>query len=329
MMSDWIENRQPLNPLVSVAMATFNGEKYLGQQLDSLLDQDYPEIEIVICDDSSTDGTVPLLKKYARNSNILLHLNDKNLGYVRNFEKTLSRCRGDYIALCDQDDVWLPQKISRLVSLARQTDRGLVYSDADLIDGSGQALRKSLRTSYNINYVEDNRRAFYLFNCVTGCTSLVSRRLLDLALPFPPGVIVHDWWLAFVAARLGRMGYTNERLIQYRTHGTNQIGIRPLTSLKTAGNIGLFLSSAKNRKEVKEVQGVWKKRYHDYFLGCLAFEQANGLETDLTEKLLEWSDEGSTWSWWGKSKLFLRQRDLFQIVPGHLRVPALLSRLFL
>jgi len=101
--------------LASIAMCTYNGEKYLREQLDSLVAQDYPNLEIVIVDDCSTDSTPQLLEEYAgQHPNFTIHQNEQNMGFRRNFEKALKLCSGEIISLCDQDDIWFPNKISAL-----------------------------------------------------------------------------------------------------------------------------------------------------------------------------------------------------------------------
>src|ERR1700739_3468336 len=102
--------------LVSIALCTYNGEAYIKEQLDSLIDQTYPNCEIIIVDDCSKDGTVGVLKQYAdKYPQIKLHINSENLGYTKNFEKAIRLCNGEYIALCDQDDTWDKNKISILI----------------------------------------------------------------------------------------------------------------------------------------------------------------------------------------------------------------------
>ena len=215
-------------PLISVVMTTYNGEKFLAKQLDSLLAQSYPEIEIIICDDNSTDTTLSILQSYESKNGtaINVYANKNNLGYVKNFQKSISFCKGDYLVFCDQDDIWTPDKIATQYKVLKEAKALAVFSDAFLVDAKGRDLGMSLweavlgsRPPEKIDY-----RAFYLTNCVTGCTLMIHRQLLDSALPFPKSV-PHDWWLAYHAAFLDRLVFTDQKLIHYRQHASNVYGV--------------------------------------------------------------------------------------------------------
>jgi glycosyltransferase involved in cell wall biosynthesis len=125
--------------LISIALCTWNGERYLAEQLDSLLAQDHHALELVACDDASTDGSWDILQRYApRFAQRRLLRNTRNLGVHANFQQALALCRGEWIAPCDQDDIWAPHKLSRLLGAA--ADATLVYCDSQLVDGQGRPL---------------------------------------------------------------------------------------------------------------------------------------------------------------------------------------------
>jgi glycosyltransferase involved in cell wall biosynthesis len=208
--------RQDL-PLVSVALCTYNGARYLREQLDSLARQTYPRLEFIVVDDASTDETGLILEEYARRLPLRIYRNESNLGYIKNFEKAIALSTGTFIAPCDQDDIWLPEKIAALVDFCR--DKLLVYCDAELIDPQGQPLHKFV--SDVVNPVRSSAPNQLLFsNCAPGHTLLFHRDLLGAALPFPPQV-PHDWWLLYTAATLGRIGYLPAPLVLYRQHPAN------------------------------------------------------------------------------------------------------------
>lgn len=215
-------------PLVSIVMATYNGARFINEQLDSIFAQDYPNIEIIASDDKSTDSTVDILEDYQKTSStypMAIYSNESNLGYTKNFEQALRYCKGDYIAFCDQDDIWEPNKVSTQI-LAIQKNKSLAtYSDAFLVDDSGHNLNIILWSAVLGETPPENVdfRAFYLKNCVTGCTLLIHRKLLESALPFPASV-PHDWWLAYQAAYHKRLTYSKKKLIHYRQHGGNVFG---------------------------------------------------------------------------------------------------------
>ena len=222
-------------PLISVVLATYNGEKYLREQLDSIFAQDYSNLEVIASDDCSSDATVEILEEYSRRYNLSWSVNERNLGFIRNFEGAMPRARGEFLALCDQDDLWLPDKLSALLNLITENDALLVYSNAELIDGEGASLNQDIWTSSRTIPERCARHeAFYLNNYVTGCTVMFRRELLELATPFP-ACICHDWWLAYVSSYYGRIAWTDRQLVKYRQHGANVIGARRLSRSKLTG----------------------------------------------------------------------------------------------
>jgi glycosyltransferase involved in cell wall biosynthesis len=217
---------------VSVALATYNGGRFLREQLDSIYAQTWPGIEVVVSDDLSTDGTLTILEEYRQSHGLRYWVNERNLGFVRNFEKAIALCRGEFIALADQDDVWLPEKLERL--MAEIGNASLIYSDAFLIDDEGRELSGSLITTSGVLPVTGtNFRYFVCNSCVTGCTVLFRRSLLGMALPIPECETYHDWWLALVASRQVGVRYLPVRLVRYRQHGANDTGASVKTSLVT------------------------------------------------------------------------------------------------
>ena len=203
------------SPLISVALCTFNGERFLRQQLDSILAQDYPNLEVVAVDDASEDGTRALLELYAaRDARIRYTANPTNVGFRRNFERALGLCRGDLIAPCDQDDVWLPTKLSVLERAIEGVEAA--YCDSELVDEQGRSFGVRMSDQFRMGSIDDP--APFLFgNCISGHAMLFRRSLLRRALPVPPGVY-HDWWLGLVAAWLGPIAYVPDPLVQYRQH---------------------------------------------------------------------------------------------------------------
>lgn len=209
------------HPLISIALATYNGEKYLKEQLDSIYAQTYKNIEVVVTDDCSTDKTVDILGQYSKSHGLRYFVNEQNLGFVKNFEKTLSLCWGEYIALADQDDIWEKNKIQILSN--QIGDALLIHSDASLIDEDGKLI--------NTSYAQSSHKVFrkdiigYFFNNdVTGCTMMFSSKLISIILPMPENIISHDWWIAIKAKQRGKITYFPEPLIRYRQHQNNQIG---------------------------------------------------------------------------------------------------------
>lgn len=202
-------------PLVSIALATFNGEKFLAQQMDSLLAQDYSNFEIVVSDDGSTDSTWQLLERYAaHDQRIHLLPHNGNRGVIQNFFRCFSACHGDLISPCDQDDIWYPSKTRRLVET--MSDALLVYCNSRLIDSKDRPTGATMADTFNMIQGNDPR-PFLFSNSVFGHAMMFRKYILSGQGAITTGV-PHDWWLAFVAANLGRIIYLDEVLVDYRRH---------------------------------------------------------------------------------------------------------------
>ncbi len=219
---------------ISVVLCTYNGERYLSQQLESILEQSRAPDEIVVCDDGSRDGTLGLVRDFARRAccEVRIFENRENLGSTRNFEQAIALSHGEFVALCDQDDRWYPQKLERLeAELLRQPGVSAVFSDADLIDAEGSRIGKTLWLSMGFERKQQQRflaagpLAFLLRgSVVTGATLMFRSALVAQALPISP-LWVHDAWLAFIAAIGQRLAFVNERLMGYRLHASQQLGV--------------------------------------------------------------------------------------------------------
>ena len=228
------------NHLISIALTTYNGEKYLPQLLDSIYAQSYKNIEVIACDDGSTDNTPQILKEYHQKFGLKYYVNEKNIGFVKNFEKALTLCTGDFIALADQDDIWLENKLERLIN--EIGENLLIHSDAYIIDSNETILSDSY-TKYAKKLIKmSDPIEFFFHNSVTGCTSLISKELLNYSLPFPNNCLSHDWWLAIVAIKLNGVKYLNIPLIKYRQHLSNTFGAKSsiLQDFKNIFSNGFF-----------------------------------------------------------------------------------------
>ncbi|MEO6406447.1 MAG: glycosyltransferase family 2 protein [Ferruginibacter sp.] len=230
-----MNNSNPL-PLISVAMATYNGMPYLQQQVESLLAQIYTNLEIVISDDGSEDGTVEYLEKQqAGDSRIVLKLNKDQHGIKNNFSNALLHCHGEYILLCDQDDYWLPGKIEAMFS--KIGDAALIYHDSLFVDEAGASLGKKMSERFNC-YEGNDPRAFLLYNCVSGHAAMFRRDIISGTLPFPEARY-HDWWLVFASATKGNINYLPEVFVHYRQHQSSDTDL---------------LRRKKNRKYISETE---------------------------------------------------------------------------
>lgn len=205
---------------VSVVMATYNGEKYLKQQLDSILQQTIPPKEIIIVDDASADNTVAIIKSYAHDDRIRLLVNEKNIGYIKSFEKGMLNATYSLVALSDQDDIWFPHKLETLLS--HMQSNIAVYSDSILIDEKGESLHSKMSDIKN-QLTYDNCLMYAIGAWAPGHAMLFRKELIEKCTPFP-AIVTHDFWLGFVASCYGGIKYVNEVLVQYRQHMHNAIG---------------------------------------------------------------------------------------------------------
>ncbi len=205
------------SPLVSVAMCTYNGEKYIKEQLDSILGQSYGNLEIIITDDGSRDATVSIIQRYReKDDRIKLYENEQNLGFVKNFEKAIGLCGGEYIALADQDDIWKKDKIKTFVNGIGENV--LIYSDAILIDGASNPIGKELIRPTNNLVKGACNKAFLLANCMSGNTLMFKKELVAHILPIPQTISFHDIWIAFVASTYATITFTEEAQTYYRRY---------------------------------------------------------------------------------------------------------------
>lgn len=227
---------------ISVALCTHNGARFLREQVRSIGLQSLPPAEIVLSDDASCDGSVSTVRaaldecKRERPGlaiELRIFQNAPALRVTKNFEQAARACRGDLIALCDQDDVWHADRLRRLAApFVQRPGLLLLHSDARLVDVRGVSLGGSLFHALEVQRFElawiHGGKAFEVFlrrNLVTGATTMFRRALLAHAVPFPVEW-VHDEWLAIIAAAVGDVDVIEEALIDYRQHDANQIGAR-------------------------------------------------------------------------------------------------------
>jgi glycosyltransferase involved in cell wall biosynthesis len=225
-------------PSISVAMCTYNGERFLSAQLESIAAQDRPPDELVICDDGSSDGCPEIVRDFARRAAfpVRLVVNAENLGSTKNFEKAISLCQGAVVALADQDDIWYRNKLERIeTAFLRSSTIVAAFSDADLIDDDSRLCGLRLWKAFSFNTGEQRRfrnghalDVLVKHPVVTGATMAFRRELFDILTPIPSSDI-HDRWISFLLAARGQFEVISDPLMQYRRHERQQAGLPPLT----------------------------------------------------------------------------------------------------
>ena len=208
-------------PLVSVAMATYNGEKYITAQLESIINQTYSNIEIIITDDASADNTVQIIEELqTKHHRIKLFINAANKGISKTFENSIRNCAGDFIAMSDQDDIWELNKIEILLSRIENEDA--IYSNSLLVDKHGRSLNKDFKSLMKLQSYYDGA-PFLMGNCIPGHTIMMKAGFIKIILPLPDEVMF-DRWISFCAAGNNGIKYVDMPLVNYRQHDSNVIG---------------------------------------------------------------------------------------------------------
>jgi len=208
-------------PLVSIVLATYNGEALLPKQLESLFNQTYPHLEIIAVDDTSSDNTWSILQAHAAKYPCMkVFRNDSNLGFIKNFQRACSLASGELIACCDQDDYWHADKIKKMVSAIGT--HPMIYCDSVLCDENLQDTGKNI-SDMVVCRSFNNCLQQAVFCRIYGHATLIQKTLLQKALPFLE-VIPHDWWLSYLATLAGEIKYLPEALVYYRQHAANLFG---------------------------------------------------------------------------------------------------------
>lgn len=213
---------------LDILLATYNGELYLEEQIDSILAQSFEDFKLIIADDCSQDSTRQILIKYAqKDSRIHLIFHTKNVGVIRNFEHLISISSANYFMLCDQDDVWYENKVYDSIQKINVTQSDLIYSDLMVVDSSLNVIEKSFWRSQKISPINKYLWEVTMFqNIVTGCTIIANSKMKKYILPFPEKIFMHDWWISFSTSIFGKVEYIDNPLINYRQHENNIVGAR-------------------------------------------------------------------------------------------------------
>lgn len=214
------------SPLVSVVVCTYNGADFIEDQIKSIVNQTYSNLEVIICDDNSSDRTLEVMRKVLENSTVdyRIYENPTNIGYIKNFNAGINHTRGDLIALCDQDDIWDLCKIEILVN--EIGDYSLIYSDSRIINEEGVFTNQFLSDHFNMVSGQDFRKLL-LNNSVSAHSLLFKAELKTVILPLPD-LLFHDWWIATVASINDGIKYFEAPLTNYRVHDSNATEIKKI-----------------------------------------------------------------------------------------------------
>jgi glycosyltransferase involved in cell wall biosynthesis len=219
---------------VDVLLSTFNGARFLAGQIESVLAQTWPHLRLLVRDDGSTDGTQDLIGRYAaaHPGKVVQVAGGNKLGPCGNFAALLAQSDAPYMMFCDQDDVWLADRVAIVLRRMKELEAELggncpllVHTDLAVVD---ESLRPISGSFWKYQHFSPRRGAtlnrLLIQNVVTGCAAMLNRALAQKALPIPAEAVVHDWWLALVAAAFGRIEHMDKATVLYRQHGSNLIG---------------------------------------------------------------------------------------------------------
>lgn len=265
-------------PPISVAMATYNGAKYLEAQLDSILSQTLKPTEIIVCDDSSTDGTQEILEKYQARGDLKFFVNAERLGFIGNFKRAVSLTSPkNYIALSDQDDIWLDTKIESAAKLLLKIDEinrpSMVYSDLVLVDEQLNLLNQSFRDELGQSKYEHCLETL-LFGCfVNGCTMLMNQKMRAYFPSIPnQGALNHDTWMSLIAYTFGNVSVVPESLILYRKHTDNATGLISLSKMTRFQRLWHEAKRSFTKNDLFEDQIRFVSAFYNTFLEEISHE---------------------------------------------------------
>lgn len=228
---------------ISVALAAYKGEKYIAEQIDSILIQLGENDELIVSDDYPSGETKAIVESFAAKDGRVKYIEGKGKGVVANFETALNACSGDVIFLCDQDDVWLPDKVQTVMTEFKNGAQ-LVMHDASITDGS---LNVTNPSCFSVHGANTSLCKNLLKNTFVGCCMAFTRDLLSETMPFPNGIAMHDWWIALVALKNKRKTVLiNKPLILWRRHGENVTGSKTTAVQKITWRIKMISALVKN-----------------------------------------------------------------------------------
>lgn len=207
-------------------MCTYNGSKYISQQLNSILNQSRKVDEIVICDDHSTDDTIAIIEEILSNDfeNYQIHVNDNNIGYIKNFDKAIGLCSGDLIFLCDQDDIWENKRVEEYVNIFSKSDCDVIVGNASLINSEGSSLDNNIWKKSSFTLDSWNRGRIITKNYFPGSTLAITKKIYRDITPFPVEFI-HDHWIMLRAFLMYKICFLEKELTKYRIHNGQSIGL--------------------------------------------------------------------------------------------------------
>jgi glycosyltransferase involved in cell wall biosynthesis len=300
---------------VSVAMCTYNGEKYLKQQLASIIQQTIPPDEIVVCDDGSTDKTVKIVKEYSRQfPSLRLVQNETNLGFTRNFEKAVGLTTGDLVFLSDQDDVWLPNRIEAMSRIfAEQPAVGMVFSNFVFTDSNLQPVTASSERLRAAHLSRVPHKVIQEWGNIAGCTMAFRATLKPFVLPIPPEWS-HDAWITLLCRVFSEARRTDEKLMYYRLHTSSSSG-----NLKYLSPVSRVVTTKIKRTQLKYYTDE-RIRWSAFYERLLDIQARPSLTLEEREAVSQFLNEARRRSDFARRREDLKKQPRFKRVLPALRL---------
>lgn len=313
------EHRISDYPPISVAMATYNGGKFLEEQLDSILSQTLRPAEIIICDDQSTDDTPKILESYQKRGLLNYYINEERLGFIGNFKKAVSLCNpGNYIALSDQDDIWLPSKLSLAAKYMQKIDGSdspaIIYSDLILVDQNKNLINPSFRAELGQGgYIYCLETLF--FGCfVNGCTMLMNPAMCSYFQSIPvKGALNHDTWISMIAYTFGKSDIIPEPQVYYRSHANNATEVGGFKKKRRLSRLITEIIQSFKQNDLFEDQISFTSEFYNTFQDKLSPEQKNLFIRFLSLKGKSWLHKKIA------LRMFFRGKWKKELVNEHIR----------
>ncbi|MEM1282781.1 MAG: glycosyltransferase family 2 protein [Chlamydiota bacterium] len=282
-----------MNDEVDILLATYNGEEFIAEQIESIMEQTHQKFFLVVGDDASRDSTPDIVYQYAQKNRgkVFFQQYHENVGMVLNFSRLVKFSASPYVMLSDQDDIWLPAKIEETLKKMKEMEREfgeetplLVHSNSCIVDDDLNMIDTSFYSYSQQDPRKNNFSQVLMDNHVLGCTMMMNRALMDSAFPIPKNALLHDYWVSLVATAFGKVGFLDKKTTYYRQHGHNwnvghrQIGCKKLLSLFREKSIrdGIFRNFYAKLNQAH----IFYHRYHEQ----LTKEQKETLERFISIK---------------------------------------------
>lgn len=271
--------------MIDILMAVYNGEKYLSQQIDSILAQSSRDWHLYICDDGSADRSYDIVLDYAQRypEQITAQKNETPSGSAcANFMGMLKKSKAEYVMFSDQDDFWLPDKVRLTFEKMKQMEQVygdcplLVHTEMEIVDSELNRISPSFTRFQGLNPKCNTLNRLLCQNNVTGCTVMINRRLADLVKDAPAeDMLMHDWWIALAAAAFGQIGFVDKPLNQYRQHGGNQLGA--VNNRSALGIRGILHDKGKTKTRI-DITYQQGRNFLNYYADKLPYDKKGILE---------------------------------------------------